>query len=337
MAKKAGNKKAHLSHEERFSIEKMLRAGATITNIGATLERGLSTISTEVNINGGRAVYTAEKAELRAYWKQYRKKRDCNKVAMTVGMPRIIERELGNRHSPEDIAAMLKQRRFHSTPSAKSIRKFIASRPSLERFLFWHRTQKKGGPKQSSIFLKDPGRKSIALRPEAAQTEYGHWEMDFIVSAHSSVVLLVLVEKQTKLLRMAVLQNRSHALVNGAVTHLLRGYRALSMTTDNDIAFGDWRTLELMIGAPIYFCHPYHSWEKGLVENTNRWIREFVKKKTDIAEYTNVCMREVEEWMNHRPRLCLRGASAYEMMMQKEYGIFVSSLSINFPVLRIEG
>ena len=103
------------------------------------------------------------------------------------------------------------------------------------------------------------------------------------------------------------------------------------MTTDNDIAFGDWRTLELMIGAPIYFCHPYHSWEKGLVENTNRWLREFIKKKTDIAEYSDEFIAEVESWMNHGPRLCLQGLSAYEMMMQKEKNIFVSSLSINFP------
>jgi IS30 family transposase len=338
MAKKIGNKKAHLCYEERWSIEKMLKAGETLTNIAKILGRGLSSMSAEVKLNGGRGTYTAKKAQLRAYWKQYRKKRDCNKVAMTPGMARIVERELANRHSPEEIAALLKHRRFHSTPSAKSIRKFIASRHSLERFLFWSRTKKKSGPKKSTIFLKDPGRKSIAERPIEATTEYGHWEMDFIVSALSSVVLLVLVEKQTKLVRLAILPNRENALVNGAVTRLLAGYTVRSLTTDNDIAFGDWRTLELMIGAPIYFCHPYHSWEKGLVENTNRWLREFIKKKTDIAGYTNEFIADVEQWMNHGPRVCLRGASAYEMMMQKEKNIFVSSLSINFPnYLRIGG
>jgi len=331
MAKKIGNKKKHLNYEERFSIEKMLRADETLTNIAKVLGRGLSGISEEVSANGGRTKYTAMKAQLRAYWKQYRKKRDCNKVAMTQGMSRIIEKELGNRRSPEEIALMLKQRKFHSTPSAKSIRKFIASRSGLERFLFWNRVKKKGGPKQGTIFLKDPGRKAITERSIEATTEYGHWEMDFIVSALSSFVLLVLVEKQTKLLRMAILPNRENALVNGAVTRLLAGSTVNSVTTDNDIAFSDWRTLELMIGAPVYFCHPYHSWEKGLVENTNRWLREFIKKKTDIAGYSTAFIAEVESWMNHGPRLCLRGASAYEMMMQKEKNIFVSSLSINFP------
>lgn len=329
--KKVGNKKKHLNHEERWSLEKMLQAGETLTNIAKVLGRGLSSISEEVSANGGRSKYTAQKAELRAYWKQYRKKRDCNKVAMTQGMSRIVERELGNGRSPEEIAAQLKQRGFHSTPSAKSIRKFITRRHGLERFLFWHRTHKKSGPRKSTIFLKDPGRKSIAERPIEATLEYGHWEMDFIVSSLSSAVLLVLVEKQTKLLRMAILPNRENALVNGAIVRLLHGYTVKSVTTDNDIAFGDWRALELSIGAPIYFCHPYHSWEKGLVENTNRWLREFIIKKTDIAGYTNEFIADVESWMNHGPRLCLQGASAYEMMMQKEHGKFVRSLSINFP------
>ena len=332
MAKKMGNKKKHLIFEERFSTEKMLTAGETLTNIAKILGRGLSSISEEVSVNGGRTKYTAKKAQLRAYWKQHRKKRDCNKVAMTVGMPRLIEQALGNRHSPEEISVMLKQRRFHSTPSAKSIRKFIAGRHGLERFLFWNRTKKKRGSKKSTIFLSDPGRKAITERPVEANTAYGHWEMDFIVSVRSSAVLLVLVEKKTKLLRMTILPNRENALVNGAVTRLLVGYTVKSVTTDNDIAFSDWRTLELMIGAPIYFCHPYHSWEKGLVENTNRWLREFIIKKTDIAGYTNEFIGEVESWMNHRPRVCLQGVSAYEMMMQKEKNIFVHSLSINFPI-----
>ncbi len=327
-----GNKKKHLSYEERFSIEKMLRVDDTLTHIAKTLGRGLSGISEEVSANGGRTKYTATKAQLRAYWKQYRKKRDCNKVAMTPGMIRIVEGELSNRRSPEEIALWLKQRKFPCTPSAKSIRKFIASRSSLERFLFWNRVKKKSGPKSSTIFLKDPGRKSIAERPKEANTEYGHWEMDFIVSALSSSVLLVLVEKQTKLLRMAILPNRENGLVNGAIVRLLLGYTVHTITTDNDIAFGDWRTLELMTGAGIYFCHPYHSWEKGLVENTNRWVREFIKKKTDIAGYMDTFIADVESWMNHGPRLCLQGASAYEMMMQKEYGKFVHSLSINFPI-----
>ena len=338
MAKKNRNKQKHLRKEERFCIEKMLQAGDTLTKIAETLHRGLSTISEEVSANGGRAKYCAEKAHKRAYWKQYLKKKNCNKVAMDSALSRMVEMELRNRRSPEEIAAVLKQRGVLNYASGKSIRKFITKRPGLERFLFWNRVHKKGGPKRKGdVFLHDPGRKSIDERPHEATSVYGHWEMDFIVSALSSVVLLVLVEKQTKLTRLAILPNRENATVNNAVALLLKGYTVKSLTTDNDIGFTHWRLLETMIGASIYFCHPYHSWEKGLVENTNRWIREFIKKKTDILGYTENYVMQIESWLNHGPLLCLQGASAYEMMMQKEYDKFVSSLSVNYPVLRIGG
>lgn len=338
MAKKAGNKQQHLRKEERFCIEQMVKAGDTFTHIATTLMRGLSTISEEVNANGGRTKYNAAQAHRRAYWKQYCKKRGCNKVAMDAPLTRFVEQELRERRSPEAIATQLKARMVIGYASGKSIRKFIRKRPSLERFLFWHRVHKKGGlKKHGDIFLADPGRKSIDERPMEAHTVYGHWEMDFIVSVHSSTVLLVLVEQQTKLIRMCLLPDRANTTVNTAVLRLLMGYTVSSITTDNDIGFTHWRILEFMIGAPIYFCHPYHSWEKGLVENTNRWIREFIKKKTDIAGYTEDYVTEIEVWLNHGPRVCLQGASAYEMMMQKEYNKFVSSLSVSYPVLRIGG
>ena len=76
------NKRKHLSKEEMFCIEKMCRAGTSLTDIGATLGRGKSTISEVVKANGGREKFSAEKAIQRAYWKQYRKKKDCNKVAL---------------------------------------------------------------------------------------------------------------------------------------------------------------------------------------------------------------------------------------------------------------
>ena len=92
-----------------------------------------------------------------------------------------------------------------------------------------------------------------------------------------------------------------------------------------------------MISAPIYFCQPYHSWEKGFVENTNRWIRQFVPKKSDLALLSCENVKDIENWFCHTPRQCLKGRTAYEIMMEKEYQKFVSSLEINLPVLRIWG
>ncbi len=332
------NKKKHLSDQERFCIEKMLGVGDSFGKVAHTLGRGLSTISEEVNSNGGRNAYTAEKAIRRAYWKQYRKKRNCNKVALDGHLTKFVEKKLEKGWSPESISSRLEVQSGLAYASAKSIRKFISRRPGLERFLFWERNDVKSGPKRGNkIFLTDPERKFIELRPLRALYEYGHWEMDFIVSKHNAWVLLVCVEKYSKILKLALIPNRTTDVVHETLRELLGGYTIKSITTDNDIAFRQWRELESILCTHIYFCHPYHSWEKGLVENTNRWIREFIPKKTNLGLISSGFITDIENYFNHKPRECLGGYTAYEVMMKKECGRMVESLEINLPSLRIMG
>jgi transposase, IS30 family len=328
-----GNKKKHISKEEMFCIEKMCRANATFTDISKTLNRGKSTISEVVNANGGRQKFSAEKAIRRAYWKQYRKKKDCNKVALDGHLTRFVEKKLVAGWSPGSISSRLEHQSGLAYVSEKSIRKFIAKRSGLERYLFWNRNDHKSGHKRkSTLFLSDPDRKWIETRPSEAFFVYGHWEMDFIVSKHNSWVLLVCVEKYSKLIRLALLPNRTTGVVQDALVRILHGYVVKSITTDNDIAFQKWKELEQLLHTQIYFCHPYHSWEKGLVENSNRWLREFIPKKTDLRSISSEFLIDIEMYFNHKPRECLDGYTAYEVMMKKECGMLVESLTVNFPV-----
>lgn len=332
----AVNKKKHLRQEERFCIEKMLGAKKSFGEIGRTLGRGLSTISEEVSANGGREKYDAQKAEHRAYLRQWRKKRGCNKVALDGHLKKFVEKNLRRGWSPETMSARLQVQSGIGYASPKSIRKYIGTRHGLERYLFWERNNKKSRAKKGGdIFLHDPLRKSIAERPYTALHEYGHWEGDFIVSKHNAWVLLVLVEKYSKTVRVALLSNRGNELVNETIATLLQEYTVNTLTLDNDIAFGKWQELEEVLGAQIYFCHPYHSWEKGLVENTNRWMRQFVPKKSDLGLYTKEYITWVEAWFNHTPRQCLEGSTAYERMMEEEFRQSVRSLEVNLPRLRI--
>lgn len=332
------NKKKHLSDEERFCIEKMLGVGESLSQISRTLGRGLSTISEEVSGNGGRKRYKAESAIRRAWWKQYRKKRNCNKVAMDGHLTRFVERKLEKGWSPEVISSRLKRQSGLKYASRKSIRKFIGKRPGLERFLFWERNNMKSGIKRkNNIYLTDPDRKFIEIRSLEALYSFGHWEMDFIVSKHNSWVLLVLVEKFSKTLKLALLPNRNNDLVNETVISLLKNQIVNTITTDNDIGFGKWKELEKLLQTSIYFCHPYHSWEKGLVENSNRWIREFIPKKTNLGLISAEYILEIEDYFNHKPKECLSGRTAFEVKIEKECGMMVESLEINMPRLRIEG
>jgi transposase, IS30 family len=332
------NKKKHLSDEERFCIERLLGVGESFSQIGRILNRGLSTISEEVKDNGGRERYRAKSAIIRAYFKQYRKKRNCNKVAMDGHLTRFVERKLEKGWSPEVISSRLKKQSGLNYASSKSIRKFIEKRPGLDRFLFWNRNNMKSGKKRlKNIYLADPDRKFIELRPLKALYSFGHWEMDFIVSKHNSWVLLVLVEKYSKTIKLALLPNRNNDLVNMVVTKLLKNEVVSTITTDNDIGFSKWKELEDLLQTSIYFCHPYHSWEKGLVENCNRWLREFIPKKTNLGLISTEYIMEIEDYFNHKPKECLEGRTAFEVKMEKECGIMVESLEVNMPRLRIWG
>lgn len=338
MRKIQKNKKKHLQKEERFCVEKMLLQKKSFGEISRTLSRGLSTISEEVNENGGRRKYNAEKADHRAHLKQYWKKKNCNKVAMDGHLYKFVEKSLSKGWSPERISCRLEIQSGLKYASPKSIRKFVHSRHSLERFLFWERNNMKSGRKRKKDkFLNDPDRKWIDTRPYTALYEYGHWEGDFIVSKFNSSVLLVLVEKYSKQILLAILPNKKNDSVNKMIALLLKNRIVKTLTLDNDIAFLKWKKLEALLQAQIYFCHPYHSWEKGLVENTNRWIRQFIPKKTNIQLISKEELKAIEDWFNHTPRQCLEGRTAYEIMTEKEYGMMVESLEINLPNLRIWG
>lgn len=315
-------KKKELVYEERYCIEKLLKQDKSYQEIADALNRGKSTIGEEVKRNGGRTHYSAKKAQHRAYLRRWRAKRGCNKVALSREMSSYVEQKLLLLWSPERIAGAM-QRNIGLYASAKSIRKFIIKRPSLERFLFWNRVHKKSGPKRAKgAHLSD--RTFINERP--AITTAGHFEGDFIVSTHNTTVLLVLVDIVTRVTLMRFLPNRNNDLVNEAIVSMLEPYTVQSLTLDNDIAFQKHRLLETMLQAPIYFTHPYCSWEKGLVENTNRWIRSFIPKKTDLRLVTIDEIQTIEYWFNTTPRQCLNFFSSSDL---SPYYATIPSLSIS--------
>ena len=297
--------KRHLNKKERFCIEKLLVQNKSYREIAQTLGRGLGTISDEVNRNGGRNKYIGKKAHHRAYVPQYRKKRHCNKVAMDRFLTRYVEAKLQVLWSPERISGRLRLE-YNVVCSAKSIRKYVKKRGGLERYLFWNRVRKKSGRKRGGIQrLSD--RVFIDERPEIKNI--GHWEGDFMVSKKSKDVLLVLTDKVSRFTHVRKLSTRKNDVVNHVISSALDEYEKRSLTLDNDIAFQHWRQLPL----PVYFCHPYSSWEKGLVENTNRWIRSFLPKKTDFQSVPEETIQSIQHWINHTPRQCLGFKTPFEV------------------------
>jgi len=293
------NKQNHLRKEERFCIEKMLQHKATYKEIASILNRGVSTIGHEVRKNGGCAEYNAAKAHHRAYLRQYRKKRTCMKVAMDIGIRKQVEYYLYTyQWSPETISATL-WIRHRLKASAKAIYKYIKKR-CLEYLL--PRYRKRKGYKRINSNLTD---RIFITDTKCVREGYGHWEGDFIVSPNNTSVLLVLVERITKETKIRLLPNRNNGLVNQTVVSMLSDRTVQSLTLDNDIAFNKHKTLSLLIAAPVYFTRPYRSTDKALVENTNRWIRQYIPKGTDLRTVTDVHIKKSLHWLNERPRKCL--------------------------------
>jgi transposase, IS30 family len=294
----------HLSFEERFVIEKLWTGCSLVRDIAVYLGRSPNTISRELKKNMVNGIYDAKKAQVKVNQRRWRAKQQCLKVALDSYLVRFVEERIQKpyRWSPKQISGYLKTE-LGITCSAKAIYKFVESR-GLERYLFWRWNKKKSGAKRQTHKPIADGRKSIDARPDTAGV-VGHFEVDFIVSKHSSAVFLVVVDRYTKYTRIRLLPNRKRHTVSAAFSEIFRGIPVQSITTDNDIAFNHWVELEEIIQAPIHFCHPYHSWEKGLVENTNRWIRCFVPKRRDIGSVTNEEIYEILAFINDRPRECI--------------------------------
>jgi IS30 family transposase len=146
---------------------------------------------------------------------------------------------------------------------------------------------------------------------------YGHYEIDFIVSSLSTWSLLVVVERKNRTVHVKRIPNRKHKTVLNALKEIFKGKLVLSITTDNDIAFSKWKVIEKELNTKIYFCEPYHSWEKGRVENANRWIRLFVKKKSDIEEVTEEKLQSIHNWFNNYPREIIGYKTSNELELKE--------------------
>jgi IS30 family transposase len=232
---------------------------------------------------------------------------------MSPPLIKLVHEKLAARWSPERIAGFA--RLSGHTVSKKAIYKYIKSR-CLEHHLFWKRHKKISGRKRNKAQHRDTTKRTIEQRPMVYT--HGHWELDFIVSRHSGTVLLVMVDRHTRFTIIRKLVRKTHQLVLGALAEISEKYSIKTITTDNDIVFGKWLAMQVALQADFYFCRPYHSWEKGLVENTNRWIRLFAPKKNDLALVNDADIEATLSYLNEIPRQCLQFQTASDVLLTEQ-------------------
>lgn len=309
-------KYVHLSLEERkhlaYRYNKEDREN--LRTIGAEMKRSHNALALEIKAGLVDGIYEAEYADKVAKRKRRRSKTQLLKVVLDPKLHKKVEADIRAKISPQRISGGLLEDEG-TIVSPKAIYKFVESR-NLEMFLCFKGKERKANGQYVYRKAKELDKVRIKDRPDIDGI-YGHYEMDFIVSSLSAYTLLVLVERKNKTVYVKRIPNRTHDVVLVALKEMLKGKLVLSITTDNDIAFGKWREIEKELNTNIYFCEPYHSWEKGLVENTNRWIRRFVKKKTDIALVTNATLETIHRWFNDYPREIIGFRTSNELELKE--------------------
>lgn len=90
-----------------------------------------------------------------------------------------------------------------------------------------------------------------------------------------------------------------------------------SITYDNGSENTNHLKVNKVLGANSYFCLPYHSWEKGAVEQINSLIRRYIPKKTDISQISGTEIYKIEKLLNNRPRKCLDYKTPYEVFREQ--------------------
>ena len=222
----------------------------------------------------------------------------------------FVDARLLEGQSPEDISGRLKYGYEKGLPyvSKDSIYRYIKS-PYGRKIEARLEKKKKRHRKRKKLGVLD-GRTFINQRPKHinARMKIGHAEFDFIVSGKSGKgILLVVTDRKLRTSFLEPIYQVSIAKVHPAARKIKERYPEWKTgTTDNDLLFARHKELERELKIKIYFCNPYHSWEKGTVENTNGEIRKEMPKGSDISAYPSSFFKKVEKRLNDRFMKCLK-------------------------------
>ena len=310
---------------EREEISRGLRAQLSLRTIARQLRRAPSTISREVRHNGGRTGYRAARSD-RAAWERALRPKPC-KLACRPALCRTVSVKLERKWSPQQIAGWLKREHpddEHACVSHETIYRslFIQTRGVLKKELLAHLRATRAIRRSRHASLKCDGlgqiKDAISIRERPAAVEDraipGHWEGDLIAGSRNSYIA-TLVERHSRYVLLVKIANKDTESVVAAlvrqVQHLPRELRR-SLTWDRGKELADHKRLTLATDLEVYFCDPHSPWQRGTNENTNRLLRQYFPKGTDLSVHSQAKLNAVARELNERPRKTLQYHSPAE-------------------------
>jgi len=307
-----------LSQEEREEISREIATQSSMRTIAVLLGRSPSTISREIKRNGGYAHYRAVQAEQEA-WKRAKRPKRC-KLVNNVQLSQIVAKKLRRQWSPQQIAGWLKRAYPDDEDyqvSHETIYRtlFIQTRGALKKELQQCLRSKRimRRSKHSSLKNKGLGKIvnaiSISKRPASVEDRAipGHWEGDLIQGTNNTFIA-TLVERHSRYVMLAKLKNKNTATVIAA---LIKQSKKLpkelykSLTWDRGSELSAHQDFTVATNIQVYFCDPSSPWQRGSNENTNRLLRQYFPKGTDLSIHSQSKLSAVARQLNERPRKTL--------------------------------
>ena len=304
---------------EREVISRGIAARYSIRAIARKLCRSASTVSREIGRNGGYDQYCAATAEDQAWVRACRPK--LSKLAGNRYLQRVISDKLTIHWSPEQIAGWLKRLYPHDEAnyvSHETIYRslFVQARGVLKKELMQYLRTKRTIRRSRHASLKRDGlgriKDAVSIRERPASVEDravpGHWEGDLIAGSKNSYIA-TLVERHTRYVMLAKVPNKDTQSVVSALikqAHNLPRELYKSLTWDRGKELADHKRFTLATDIDVYFCDPQSPWQRGSNENTNRLLRQYFPKGTDLSLHSQAKLNAVARQLNERPRKTLQ-------------------------------
>lgn len=307
-----------LTLAEREEISRGIAVGRSMRAIAAQLGRSPSTISREIRRNGGTGSYRAAEAD-QAAWDRAHRPKIC-KLVRNRTLSRMVAVKLKRRWSPEQIAGWLKRtypdNEYYQVSHETIYRSlFIQARGALKKELLQYLRTKRTIRRSHQASLKNKGlgqianAASIRERPASAEDRAvpGHWEGDLIAGSNNSYIA-TLVERHTRYVMLAkVTGKETETVVNALIKQSKKLPKELyrSLTWDRGSELADHQRFTLVTDIKVYFCDPNSPWQRGSNENTNRLLRDYFPKGTDLSVHSQAKLNAVARELNERPRKTL--------------------------------
>src|SRR5476651_595328 len=307
-----------LTLAEREVISRGVTARQSARSIAKLLGRSPSTVSREMSRNGGYDRYRATLADENAWARSRRPK--CCRLATNPRLRQSVAGKLRLDWSPEQIAGWLK--RTHPEDECNRVSHetiyrslFVQARGVLKKELLRHLRSKRSMRRSRPVdpngdrrgYIKDIV--SIRQRPAAVEDRAvpGHWEGDLIGGSRNSYVA-TLVERHSRYVMLVKVANKdTESVVSALIKQSQRLPRELyrSLTWDRGKELADHQRLTLATEVEVYFCDPRSPWQRGSNENTNRLLRQYLPRGTDLSLHSQAKLSAIARQLNERPRKTL--------------------------------